>query len=155
MTGRFATADDSNAENDRSESSAAVATLSVPLFEGGLAWSRTRQGRINVDRAEARTEAQHREIVAEVTRSWNGLIAGREVLAAAEQQVEASDLAVRGAERERGLGMRSTLDVLNAQEEARDALIGRTRAEAEATFASYALLAATGQLVLPATQEAQ
>lgn len=155
MTGRFATADDSNAENDHSENSAAVATLSVPLFEGGLAWSRTRQGRINVDRAEARTEAQHREIVAEVTRSWNGLIAAREVLAAAQQQVEASDLAMRGAERERGLGMRSTLDVLNAQEEARDALIGRARAEAEAAFASYALLAATGQLVLPATPEAQ
>ncbi|MBN8605812.1 MAG: TolC family outer membrane protein [Caulobacterales bacterium] len=155
VTGRFETAEDSNAENDYRESSSAVATVSVPLFEGGLAWSRTRQSRINVDRAEARTEAQRREIIAEVTRSWNGLVAGRDVLAAAQQQVDASDMAVRGAERERGLGLRSTLDVLNAQEEARETLIGRARAEAEATFASYALLASTGQLTLPATREAQ
>lgn len=155
VAGRFESADDYNAENDHRESSSAVATLSVPLFEGGLAWSRTRQGQINVDRAEARTEAQRREVISTVTRSWSGLITGRDVLAAAQEQVEASDMAVRGAERERGLGLRSTLDVLNAQEEAREALIGRARAEAEATFASYALLASTGQLALPGAREAQ
>lgn len=154
LSGRYQTTNDSTYEGDYSEGSSAVAQLSVPLFEGGLAWSRTRQGRINVDRAEARSEAQRREIMAEVVRSWNGLIAGRDVLTAAQEQVEASDMAVRGAERERGLGMRTTLDVLNAQEEARDALIGRARAEAEAAFAVYALLASTGQLTLPAAGDA-
>ena len=38
------------------------------------------------------------------------------MLTAANEQVEASAVAVEGAERERGLGLRSTLDVLDAEE---------------------------------------
>jgi len=70
------------------------------------------------------------------------------VLTAANEQVEASAIAVEGAERERGLGLRSTLDLLDAEEEARNALIGRARANADAVVASYALLAASGALTL-------
>lgn len=132
----------------RRESSSAVAQFSMPLFEGGYAWSRTRQGRINVDRAEARTEAQRREVIASVATAWSDLVASREVLTAANEQVEASAIAVEGAERERGLGLRSTLDLLDAEEEARNAQIGRARANADAVVASYALLAASGALTL-------
>jgi outer membrane protein len=120
----------------------------MPLFEGGYAWSRTRQSRINVDRAEARTEAQRREVIANVSAAWSNLTASREVLTAADEQVEASAIAVEGAERERGYGLRSTLEVLDAEEEARNALIGRVRANAESVVASYALLAAAGALTL-------
>jgi outer membrane protein len=120
----------------------------MPLFEGGYAWSRTRQSRINVDRAEARTEAQRREVIANASAAWSNLIASREVLTAADEQVEASAIAVEGAERERGYGLRSTLEVLDAEEEARNALIGRVRANAESVVASYALLAAAGALTL-------
>ncbi|MCC6786768.1 MAG: TolC family outer membrane protein [Hyphomonadaceae bacterium] len=130
------------------ESSSAVAQFTMPLFEGGYARSRTRQSRLNVGRAEARTEAQRREIVADVTASWGNLTASRAVLTAANEQVEASAIAVEGAERERGLGLRSTLDVLDAEEEARNALIGRARANADVVIAAYALLAATGALTL-------
>lgn len=141
--------DFSTTESHR-ESTSAVAQFSMPLFEGGHAWSRTRQSRINVDRAEARTEAQRRQITADVTSAWSNLAASREVLTAANEQVEASALAVEGAQRERGLGLRSTLDVLDAEEEARNAVIGRARANADATVASYVLLAATGALTLDA-----
>lgn len=132
----------------RRESSSAVAQFSMPLFEGGYAYSRTRQSRINVGRAEARTEAQRREVIANVTAAWSNLTASREILTAANEQVESSALAVEGAERERGYGIRSTLDVLDAEEEARNALIGRARANADAVIASYALMAAAGALTL-------
>ncbi|MEZ5958392.1 MAG: TolC family protein [Hyphomonadaceae bacterium] len=116
----------------------------MPLFEGGYAYSRTRQSRINVGRAEQRTEAQRREVIANVSGAWSNLTASREILSVADEQVEASAIAVEGAERERGYGLRSTLDVLNAEEEARNALIARARANADAVVASYALMAATG-----------
>ncbi len=139
---------DFSSTESRRESSSAVAQFTMPLFEGGYARSRTRQSRINVGRAEARTEAQRRDIAADVTVSWSNLIASREVLTAANEQVEASAVAVEGAERERGLGLRSTLDVLDAEEEARNALIGRARANADSVIAAYVLLAATGALTL-------
>jgi hypothetical protein len=139
---------DFSSTESRRESTSAVAQFSMPLFEGGYAWSRTRQSRINVDRAEARTEAQRREVIANVSAAWSNLTASREVLTAADEQVEASAIAVEGAERERGYGLRSTLEVLDAEEEARNALIGRVRANAESVVASYALLAAAGALTL-------
>ncbi len=148
VIGRTEEFEDVSVSEMRRESSSAVAQFSMPLFEGGYAWSRTRQGRINVDRAEARTEAQRREIIAGVSSAWSNLVASRDVLTAANEQVEASAVAVDGAQRERGLGLRSTLDVLDAEEEARNALIGRARANADAVFASFSLLAASGALTL-------
>lgn len=148
LVGRADENRDFSTTETRRESTSAVAQFSMPLFEGGYAWSRTRQSRINVDRAEARTEAQRREVIANVSAAWSDLAASREVLAAANEQVESSAVAVEGAERERGYGLRSTLDVLDAEEEARNALISRVRANADAVTASYVLLAATGALTL-------
>lgn len=148
LVGRADENRDFSTSESRRESTSAVAQFSMPLFEGGYAWSRTRQSRINVDRAEARTEAQRREVIANVNAAWSDLAASRDVLAAANEQVEASAIAVEGAERERGYGLRSTLDVLDAEEEARNAQIAQVRANADSVTASYVLLAATGGLTL-------
>lgn len=148
LVGRFDQSEDFNVGEPRRESSSAVAQFSMPLYEGGFARSRTRQSRVNVERAEALTEAQRRAILATVTSAWNELVAGREVLSAAREQVEASQIAVQGTERERGLGLRTTLDVLDAQQEARNAQIALVRAEVNALFAAYALLEAIGELTI-------
>lgn len=153
VVGRADESRDFSTNETRRESASATAQLTMPLFEGGYSLSRTRQGRINVQRAEARTEAQRREVIANVAGAWSNLVASREILAAANDQVEASAIAVEGAQRERGYGLRSTLDVLDAEEEARNALIGRTRANADAIIAAYALVAATGALTLDAATE--
>jgi outer membrane protein len=148
FVGRYDYAEESSQPEDRSEGTSAIAQFSMPLFEGGFARSRVRQGQINVARAEARMEGQRREVVANVVTAWNNLVAGRDVVTAAREQVDTATQAVEGVERERGLGLRSTLDVLNAEEEQRNAQISLVSAEAEAIFAAYALLAATGALTI-------
>ncbi|MBC7768724.1 MAG: TolC family outer membrane protein [Phycisphaerales bacterium] len=145
---RYDHAQESSIENDRSDGASAVAQFSVPLFEGGFNRSRVRQGQINVGRAEVRIEGLRREVVANTVSAWSNLVAGRDIVAAAAEQVAAAGQAVEGAERERGLGLRSTLDVLDAEEERRNAQVALVRAEAEADFAAYALLAATGALTV-------
>lgn len=150
VVGRYDESDGASSVDDRRAGSSAVAQLSVPLFEGGLAASRTRQQRINVERAQARVESQRRTVETEIISSWNDLVAGRHVVTAAEQQVAATSDALYGADRERGIGLRSTLDLLNAEEERRNAMVTLVRAQAEAKFASYALLAATGGLTVEA-----
>jgi len=145
---RYDHAQESSIPDDRSDGASAVAQFSVPLFEGGFNRSRVRQGQINVRRAETQIESLRREVVANTISAWNNLVAGRDIVAAAEEQVAAASQAVEGAERERGLGMRTTLDVLNAEEELRNAQVALASAEAEATFAGYALLAATGALTV-------
>lgn len=148
LVGRYDHAEDTSIEDDRSEGASAVAQLSVPLYEGGFARSRLRQGEINVGRANARIESQRRQVTANVVSAWNNLVAGRQIVVTAEEQVAAASEAVTGAERERGLGLRTTLDVLDAEEERRDAQVILIRAQAEADFAAYALLAATGALTV-------
>lgn len=140
--------DDSNFVGQRRETTGAIAQVTWPLFEGGFARSRTRQGRLNLERAEVLTEAQRREVIAGVISAWNDFAASGRVVEAAQVQVEASEVALSGADRERGFGLRSTLDVLDAEEEYRNALISFADAEAEAQYAAYALLAATGALSL-------
>lgn len=148
VVGRYEQQEDTNFSSQDIDGSSAVAQLSMPLFDAGLAASRTRQGRLNLERAQARTEAQRRQIRSNVIQAWSSLTAGHDVLEAARQQQDAAQTALNGVERERGLGLRSTLDVLNAEEELRDAKIAYARAEAESTFAGYALLSSIGALSL-------
>ncbi len=146
VVGRYEHTQESSVEGDRADGSTALAQLSVPLFEGGLAASRTRQQRLAVERADTIIEIRRRETVANVVSAWTDVEAGRAIADAARDQVAAATVAVEGAERERGLGLRSTIDVLNAEEERRNALIALTRADAESDFAAFSLLAAVGAL---------
>lgn len=137
--------DDEYTHHRREETSAAV-RLSMPLFEGGFAWARTRQSRVEAARAESRLALAQREAAAGAAAAWSDAQAARTMHAAARTQVTTSAEALAGAERERGLGMRSTLDVLNAEQEWRDAQVSLLLAEARDIFSGYALLAAIGAL---------
>lgn len=146
VVGRADRAQEQELQNQDLDGQSAVAQVSVPLFEGGYAWSRTRQSRINVDRAEAAAEGRRREIISDVISRWNAVASSREVLAAAQEQVSAAAFALEGAEREQGLGLRSTIDVLDAERDWQDAQIAQARADAQAAIAAYALLDAVGGL---------
>lgn len=148
LVGRREESDEAGRSEQRVESSSALAQFSWPLFEGGLVRSRVRQSRINVDRAEAAVEARRRRVISAVVSAWSDLAASREVLVAAREQVAAAEQALTGIERERGLGLRDTIDVLNAEEERRNALVSLANAEADEAFAAYSLVAATGALSL-------
>ncbi|MBS0384268.1 MAG: TolC family outer membrane protein, partial [Proteobacteria bacterium] len=146
LQGRYDHFNQSNLVNQERDGTSATVNLSVPLYEGGYYSARVRQSRINEARADAHVEEQRRQIVANATSAWSDYAAYHGVLAAANEQVAAAREALNGAERERGLGLRSTLDVLNAEQEFRDAEINLARAEAAAALSAYTLLADTGML---------
>lgn len=152
VVGRADRASEQDFVNQDLEGESALAQVSIPLFEGGFSWSRTRQSRINASRAEQIVAARRREVTADVISRWNALSASREVLDAAHEQVSASALALEGAEREQGLGLRSTIDVLDAERDWQDAQIALARADAQAAIADYALLAAVGGLTFDAAR---
>jgi outer membrane protein len=142
--------EDQSVEGDLSQSAALSARLSVPLFEGGFAQSRIRQSRINAQRAERRTEIRRRQILAEVIATWHGLDAAKRVLEAARVQLAADESALDGVRREQGIGLRSTLDVLNAQQELLDSQLAVVRAERDSYVRVFELLSAIGVLNLEA-----
>lgn len=150
LVGRVDEAREADSPDDQVEAGSAVLQFSMPLYEGGFTNSRVRQQRLALESAEAATESRRRETFAEVTGAWSAYQAAQQVRAAAVEQVSAAEQAFRGAERERGLGLRSTIDVLDAEQEWRQAQIALARADAGAILGSYRVLSAAGELSLGA-----
>ncbi len=65
---------------------------------------------------------------------------------ASEEQVRASRIAFRGVREEATLGARTTLDVLNAEQELLSAQANLISAQIDEHVSSYSLLAAMGRL---------
>lgn len=133
---------------DLSQSAQITARVSVPLFEGGFYQSRVRQGQVAVERADQRTESARRAVRANVASAWYALDAAAEVVEAAHAQLTADETAIEGVRREQGVGLRSTLDVLNAQQELLDSQLGVVRAERDGYVAVFELFSAMGVLSL-------
>lgn len=119
---------------------------SVPLFNGGLNLSRVREARALHESAEHAVIEAQRGVVAAVTSAWEQLVASRIAIQSASAQVSANELALDGVRREAQLGTRSTLDVLNAEQEFFNAKVSLANGERQERFAAFALLAAAGVL---------
>jgi outer membrane protein len=146
VVGRMARDIDPQTAGITVESQSAAAQVSIPLFEGGFARSRTRQARIGVARAKAQTEEVRRSVVSQATSAWNDYAAAQRVILASREQARANQLAFEGVEQEQQVGLRTTLDVLDAQQELLDSQLAVVRAERDAYVAAHGLLLAIGKL---------
>jgi outer membrane protein TolC len=70
----------------------------------------------------------------------------RQTISASREQVEANQLAYDGAVQEREVGLRTTIEVLNAQQELLDSRVALVRSERDAYVAAGVLLQAAGAL---------
>lgn len=122
---------------------------SVPLFQGGAIQSRTRQQRAL--RSAARLdESQAQRLVQEgVTNAWTDLASARAAVDSARSQVSASELAYEGVRLEQETGLRSTIDVLNQEQDLLDARLALAQAIHDQTLAERQLLAQIGRLDVP------
>lgn len=120
----------------------------VPLFQGGLTQSRIREAKALNRRDRARIIASERSIEAQVTGAWEQLFETRARIASAKAQSEANELALQGVRREAQLGARTTLDVLNAEQEFLNATVAYASAQRDEQVAAYTLLATIGALAI-------
>ena len=121
--------------------------MSVPVYQGGTEYSPIRQaketlGQRRVDLDTARDQAQQT-----VVQSWGQLEAAKAQIQATQAQVTAAEIALNGVREEARVGQRTTLDVLNAQQELVNARVALVTAQRDRVVASYTLLAAVGTAV--------
>ena len=124
----------------------ASASLSLPLYRGGATNSRVRAARETNNADRIAIETTRRNVVQQVAQAWNALQAQRAVLLSSEEQVRAARIAFEGVQAEAQAGLRTTLDVLNAQSELREAELSFTRAGRDAYVAGASVLNAMGLL---------
>jgi len=126
---------------------AAVALqLHVPILTGGLVSSQVRQASAahRADLFDA--DAAIRETTRQVDSAWAALASARAQTDADSGRVDAADLALKGVRAEYAFALRTTLDILEADESLRAAQLALARERSDALIAATALLRATGRL---------
>ncbi len=78
--------------------------------------------------------------------AWKSLKAAQAQIAAFTDQVAAAQVALDGVEQEQFVGLRTVLDVLDAEQELFQAKVNLVRARHDAIVSSYRLKSATGEL---------
>lgn len=119
---------------------------SVPIFLGGLNLSRVREAKAIHESAVEKVAEAERGAERAVTAAYQQLVAARQTIDSAQVQVSANELALTGVRREAQLGSRTTLDVLDAEQEFLNAQVALSNAERDQRVAAFSLLAAAGVL---------
>ena len=124
----------------------AGATLSVPLFTGGLNGSRVAQAFERANAAQINVEGERRSTLQAVSSAYAQALSARASLEAGTEAVRAATVAAEGVRQEAQVGLRTTLDVLNQELELRNAEVTLASARRNEYVAQANLLAAMGRL---------
>lgn len=117
-----------------------------PIYQGGRNSALERQA---INRATAARSALFettQRIAQNVSTAFARVDVARAAIEASDRQIRAARTAFEGVREEATLGARTTLDVLNAEQELLDAQANRITAASNQYVAAYALLSSMGQL---------
>jgi len=126
-----------------------IGQLTVPIYQGGSEYSAIRQSKETVGQQRLNLDVNRDQARATVVQSWGQLDAAKAQIEATTAQVNAAEIALNGVREEARVGQRTTLDVLNAQQELVNARVALVTAQHDRVVASYTLLAAVGGLSMP------
>ena len=136
--GRFGA---SETDND-----AVALQLNIPIYQGGLITSRTREAEYRHSQARENLEQQQRAAVRQTRDSYTGVIANISRVSALKQAVTSSKTALEATEVGLEVGTRTQVDVLDAQRELFRAERDHARARYDYIIESLRLKQAAGTL---------
>ena len=122
--------------------------VTVPIYSGGFNYSNVREAQAVVEGAAADIDASMRAAVRNVGVSWANLGVARASIRAGRLEVSAAQLAFEGVQEEAKVGSRTTLDVLDAEQEVLDARARLVAARRDEYVAGYSVLASIGKLTV-------
>ena len=131
---------------NRQFNAAAIAQVSVPIYQGGGEYALIRQSKETLAQQRLALEQARDQVRANVVSTWGQLLAGKSQVRSAQEQVSESETALNGVRDEARVGQRTTLDVLNAQQALVNARVALVTAQHDRVVASYAVLSAVGRL---------
>jgi outer membrane protein len=126
-----------------------VGQLTVPIYQGGAEYSQIRQNKETLGQQRLSVDVNRDQARATVVQSWGQREAAKSQIEAARVAVNSAEVALNGVRQEAHVGQRTTLDVLNAEQELVNARIDLVTAQHDRVVASYSLLAAVGGLSMP------
>lgn len=120
--------------------------LSIPLFTGGYRSARQEESLRLADKAQAELEWTRQQIAQQTRSVWLGLTAGAQRIEALQDALTASNARLDATRVGHGVGHRTTLDLLNAENDAAQAELALLQARIAYFLDELRLSALTGQL---------
>src|SRR5690606_2737521 len=119
--------------------------LNVPIFSGGYVSSTVRQAVASKVRAQEILEATRRDLAVRVRQEFRGMTEGVARIQALEQAVLSAEQAVLSNSKSFEAGSRTTVDVLNAEQQRTQALRDLAQARYRYVVARLRLQALSGE----------
>jgi outer membrane protein len=123
-------------------------TYQRSIYQGGRMSALERQAVARQDAARAGLQQTVASVLQNVGVAWANFERAAARIEASDRQIRASQTAYDGVSEEATLGSRTTLDVLNAEQELLDARTSRVAAAANVQLAAYSVLETMGLLTV-------
>ena len=137
---------DSTFPNDNSVAASLIGRVTIPIYEGGQVYAQVRQQKELVGQLRIDVDRIRDQVRAQIVDFWGRLEAAKAQVIAAQAQVQANEVALNGVREEARVGQRTTLDVLNAQQELLNSRVNLIVAQRDRVIFSYGVVQAMGQL---------
>jgi outer membrane protein len=123
-----------------------IGQVNVPIYDGGMAASQTRQAKEVYSQSRMVLEQVRNQSRTAAVSAWVTNEGTKIALTAVQSELHAAEVALQGVRREAAGGQRTTIDVLNAQQDVTSARSRLIVAQRDRVIASYTLLSAVGRL---------
>lgn len=146
LEGQAAKGWDTVADQSTAERLSARLALTVPIYQGGVTYSRLRQAKHTAGQRRLEADQARLDAREAATSAWESYQSAGASIASIESQIVASEIALEGVQREAEVGARTVLDVLDAEQELLDARVNLVTAQRDQLVASLTLLSSMGAL---------
>lgn len=139
---------DQQLPGDNGVTAAIVGRISIPIYQGGSEYSQIRQAKELVGQARLIAERDRDSVRSLIVQAWGRLEAAKAQVLASQAQVQANEVALNGVREEARVGQRTTLDVLNAQQELLNSRVNLILAQRDRVVNSYDVVQTIGRLTV-------
>src|SRR5262249_46389441 len=128
---------DSSLTTNATDQASVIGQISVLIYDGGMAASQTRQAKEMASQSRLVLEQVRKQARTAVVSAWVSNEGTKVALMASESEMRAAEVALEGVRREAQGGQRTTIDVLNAQQDLTNARSRLIQAQRDRVIASY------------------
>lgn len=146
LSGRVQVGESSTDGADLLGNQQVVLSYKQTIYAGGQLSALYRKALAGQDAARAALHQTGVNVDENVGRAWSGILVASASINAGQEQIRAAQAAYDGVKEEADLGSRTTLDVLDAEQELLNAKAAKLQAVANSYIGQYQLLSAMGLL---------
>lgn len=135
------------ARGQEDDDATVAVTVTMPLYQAGLIDAEARQAKQTAGQRRIDVQTQERSIDASAVQNWDLLNSARAQIASFQAQVRAAEIALEGVQQEQRVGLRTVIEVLNAEQDLFSARVSLVGAQRDEVVYAYQLSASVGTLL--------